>query len=495
MFKKILIANRGEIALRVIRTCQEMGIKTVAVYADNDHLSPHVRTADHAVHIGPAEPKRSYLDQDAIINAALKTGADAIHPGYGFLAENAAFARNCAEAEITFIGPTPQAIEQLGSKTRARTIMKNADIPVIPGMLSGSHKSATIASQAGEMGFPVLIKAVAGGGGKGMRLAADESQIEEMCSSAIGEAQKAFGDGTIYLEKQIDRPRHVEFQILADHHGHIIHLGERECSIQRRYQKIVEETSSPALDSDLRQRMGQAAVTAAQAAGYVNAGTVEFLLDQEGNFYFLEMNTRLQVEHPITEMTTGIDLVRQQLMIAAGEPLNLQQEDINPRGHAIECRIYAEDPSRNFLPCPGSLVVHREPAGPGVRNDCGVYQGGMVPREYDPLISKLITWGENRESARKRMLGALKSYAILGLQTTIPFLLDVLEHPAFIDGQTSTDFIPDHFPSWSPPTNRDPAVIAAYVAAEIQSQLSPTTFHNKKTATLSPWHVLGNWTI
>jgi len=494
MFKKILIANRGEIALRVIRTCQEMGFKTVAVYADTDHLSPHVQAADQAVHIGEPEPELSYLNKDVIISAALKTNADAIHPGYGFLAENAAFAHACAKAGIVFIGPSPQTIKDLGNKTTARTIMENAGIPVIPGMLSGSLNSSSIAAQADKMGFPVLIKAVAGGGGKGMRLAVDKSQTKEMCIAAMSEAHKAFGDGTIYLEKLIEQTRHVEFQILADQHGHIIHLGERECSIQRRYQKIVEETPSPALDSVLRQRMGETAVAAARAAGYTNAGTVEFLLDQNENFYFLEMNTRLQVEHPITEMTTGIDLVRQQIMIAAGEPLTLQQNDIKPHGHALECRIYAEDPSHNFLPCPGRLIVHREPTGPGVRNDCGVYQGGIVPLEYDPIISKLITWGENREATRKRMLRALKEYAVLGVKTTIPFLLDVLEHPAFIDGKTCTNFISSYFPSWSPPAQIHPAAITAYVADKLQSQNSPMS-HSRNETDLSPWHLLGNWKI
>jgi len=493
MFKKILVANRGEIALRIIRTCQEMDLETVAVYDDADRLSPHVRSADQAVYLESAEPGLSYLDQDIIISAALKNGVDAIHPGYGFLAENADFARACTSAGITFIGPPAQAIEDLGNKTKARTIMENAGVSVIPGMLSGSLEPADIASEAAKMGFPVLIKAVAGGGGKGMRLAADESQIKEMCSSAMGEAQKAFGDGTIYLEKLIDRPRHVEFQILADHHGNIIHAGERECSIQRRYQKIVEETPSPALGSRLRQRMGQAAVTAAKASGYANAGTVEFLLDQDGNFYFLEMNTRLQVEHPITEMTMGIDLVRQQIMIAAGEPLGLQQEDVKPRGHAMECRIYAEDPSHDFLPCPGPLLIHQEPKGPGVRNDCGVCQGGTIPLAYDPLISKLITWGENREAARKRMLRALKEYAVLGPETTISFLLDVLEHAAFIAGNTSTDFIARHFPSWSPPKDIPPAAIVAYVAEEIQAQLAETTSAGGHKTEISPWHLLGSW--
>jgi len=493
MFKKILVANRGEIALRIIRTCREMGIQTVAVYSDTDYLSPHVRAADQAVRLETTETELSYLNQEAIINAALQTGTDAIHPGYGFLAENATFVRDCTETGVTFIGPSAETIKSLGNKTAARKIMEDAGIPVIPGMLSGSLQLADIASHAAKMGFPVLIKAVAGGGGRGMRLAADESQIEEMCTSAISEAHKAFGDGTIYLEKLIDQPRHVEFQLLADHHGHIIHLGERECSIQRRYQKIIEETPSTALDPSLRQRMGEAAVAAARAAGYVNAGTVEFLLDQDGKFYFLEINTRLQVEHPITEMTTGIDLVRQQIMIADGQQLALRQEDIIPRGHAIECRIYAEDPSHDFLPCPGPLVVHREPVGPGVRNDCGVYQGGTVSLEYDPLISKLVTWGENRDAARKRMLRALREYAVLGVKTTIPFLLDVLNHPAFIAGKTSTDFIARHASPWSPPAGITAAAIIAWAANELQSPLAKTASTDSDKTNFSPWRLLGSW--
>ena len=493
MFKKILIANRGEIALRIIRTCRDMGIQSIAVFSDIDRKSPHVQFADEAYPLGGATSTESYLNGDKIIRIAKEHGAEAIHPGYGFLAENADFARKIQKAGITFIGPPPEAIELMGSKTAARTLMQAHGVPTVPGTKEAVRTEEEALKIASDIGFPVLIKASAGGGGKGMRLVQSAEELPSALQSAAREAKSAFGDDTVYIEKYLEEPRHIEFQILADHFGHVIHLGERECSIQRRHQKIIEEAPSVVLDDKLRQAMGKAAIQAAKACNYRNAGTIEFMLDKHHNFYFLEMNTRLQVEHPITEMTMGIDLVRQQIMIAAGEPLGLQQEDVKPRGHAMECRIYAEDPSHDFLPCPGPLLIHQEPKGPGVRNDCGVCQGGTIPLAYDPLISKLITWGENREAARKRMLRALKEYAVLGPETTISFLLDVLEHAAFIAGNTSTDFIPRHFPSWSPPKDIPPAAIVAYVAEEIQAQLAETTSAGGHKTEISPWHLLGSW--
>ncbi|MBU0513728.1 MAG: acetyl-CoA carboxylase biotin carboxylase subunit [Proteobacteria bacterium] len=494
MFQKILIANRGEIAVRVIRTAREMGLKTVAVYSEVDARAAHVIEADQALSLGPAEPSESYLNIDRIIQAARASGAEAIHPGYGFLAENPDFAAACEEAGLAFIGPPAGVIRDLGSKTEARRIMASAGVPIIPGTAEGTTDVATVRRQAEEMGFPILVKAVAGGGGKGMRVVAEAEEMAEACQAAISEAAKAFGDGRVYLEKNLVAPRHVEFQILADGLGHAIHLFERECSIQRRHQKIIEETPSTALTPQIREAMGRAAVTAAQASGYVGAGTVEFLLDQDGKFYFLEVNTRLQVEHPITEMTTGVDLVRRQIEIAAGEPLGLSQEDVAPRGHAIECRIYAEDPAEQFFPSPGKITLLREPVGPGVRVDSGIYEGFTVPVEYDPILSKLIVWAHDREAARQRMVRALGGYAVLGIETTVPFLLDVIESAPFREGETRTDFIERHFTAWRPSAPEADVARMAFVIDELRPAARPTG-GDQPRGWPTPWQSLGRWTI
>ncbi len=493
MFKKILIANRGEIALRVMRTCCEMGIGTVAVYSDADTRALHVLEADEAVHLGPAEPAQSYLDIDRIVAAAKETGAEAIHPGYGFLAENAAFAERCEKEGLVFIGPSAGVIRDLGDKITARQIMLKGGVPVIPGMTEAAGDPGAWAAHADEIGYPVLIKAAAGGGGKGMRVVDAPADLAEACEAAAREAEAAFGNGTIYMEKFLAKSRHVEIQILADSQGQAIHLFERECSIQRRHQKIIEETPSPALDADLRTRMGQAAVAAAKASGYVNAGTVEFILDPDGNFYFLEVNTRLQVEHPITEMITGVDLVRQQIEIAADNPLTLAQEDLAIRGHAIECRIYAEDPEQNFMPSPGTITFLQEPSGPGVRNDCGVYSGVEVPMEYDPIISKLVVHAETRETAIARMVRALETYTILGVKTPIGFLLDVLVSQPFVDGDTYTDFIDTHFADWAP----DPAALELAAIAWTADAMAPKIRLIGTGPAVAvhpgPWQTLANW--
>jgi acetyl-CoA carboxylase biotin carboxylase subunit len=492
MFKKILIANRGEIAVRIIRTCREMGIHSVTVYSDVDTAAAHVLEADEAVLLGEPEPSASYLNIERIIDVAKSTGAEAIHPGYGFLAENPEFAKCCETAGITFIGPPSSVLRNLGNKTVARRIMESANVPVIPGMIEPTHDIALLCREAEHIGYPVMVKAVAGGGGKGMRIVFHPEAMEESCISAMSEAEKAFGDGSLYLEKHMKDPRHVEFQMLADHHGNVVHLFERECSIQRRYQKIIEETPSPAMTPTLRKEMGKVAVSAIKASGYINAGTVEFLLDQSGQFYFLEVNARLQVEHPITEMTTGIDCVRQQLEIAAGNPLSFTQGDITHRGHAIECRIYAEDPEANFFPSPGGVTLYREPCGPGIRNDSGIYEGFEVPMEYDPILSKLIVTAQTREATRRRMLRALRTYVILGIRTTIPFLIDVLNSDEFVKGNTHTGFIDHHFENWSQSREDEDAARIAYVIEEITS-------HGKASPKVSekgwptPWETLGQW--
>jgi len=495
MFKKILIANRGEIALRVMRTCREMGIGTVAVYSDVDTRALHVLEADEAVHLGPAEPAKSYLDIDRVIAAAKETNAEAIHPGYGFLAENAVFAERCDQAGLVFIGPPAGVIRDLGDKITARRIMEKGGVPVIPGMNEAAGDPTAWAAHADEIGYPVLIKAAAGGGGKGMRVVDDPEDLAEACEAAAREAEAAFGSGTIYMEKFLSKSRHVEIQILADSKGQAIHLFERECSIQRRHQKIIEETPSPALDAVLRAKMGQAAVAAAQASGYINAGTVEFILDPEGNFYFLEVNTRLQVEHPITEMITGVDLVRQQIEIAAGSPLTLAQEDLTIRGHAIECRIYAEDPAQNFMPSPGTVTYLQEPSGPGVRNDCGVYSGVEVPMEYDQIISKLVVHAETREASIQRMVRALETYTILGVKTPISFLLDVMESQPFADGATYTDFIDTHFADWVPNFADLDLAAVAWVADAMAPRNQPITTAVGQVKHTGPWQTLANWRL
>ena len=469
MFKKILIANRGEIAVRIMRTCREMGIATVAVYSEVDRKALHVLEADQAVFLGDAAPAASYLNIAKIISAAQEAGAEAIHPGYGFLAENPELAAACQRAGLVFIGPAESAIRDLGDKTVARKMMTQNNVPVIPGMSRPDADPESLAREAETIGYPVLIKAAAGGGGKGMRVVGAAEDLKDACTAAAREAQTAFGNGAIYLEKYLAKPRHIEFQILADTHGNVVHLMERECSIQRRHQKIIEETPSTALTADLRDQMGAAAVAAARAAGYVNAGTVEFLLDQDGRFYFLEVNTRLQVEHPITEMVTGIDLVRLQIEIADGQPLSIKQSDIRPRGHAIECRIYAEDPQNGFFPSPGKIVYMQAPEGPGIRNDSGIYSGFQVPVEYDPILSKLVAGAETRQLAIQRMIRALQNYPILGIKTPIPFLIDILQSEAFKSGATFTDFIDAHFGEWQPSVSASDLACIAYVADAVWS--------------------------
>ncbi len=493
MFKKILIANRGEIAMRVIHTCREMGIDTVAVCSDADKKAAHVLAADETVYLGPSEPSESYLNMGRIIAAVKKSGAEAVHPGYGFLAENADFAGQCQDEGIVFIGPPPDVIRKLGDKIASRQLMVNGGVPVTPGLISPAADMEEIRKEASHIAYPVLIKAAAGGGGKGIRMVNAPDELDNACRSAASEAKAAFGDGTIYMEKFLPKSRHVEVQILADTHGNIIHLLERECSIQRRHQKIVEETPSPVLTPALREEMGQAAVTAARVAGYVNAGTVEFILDQNNKFYFLEVNTRLQVEHPVTEMITGIDIVRHQIEIAAGNPLPFSQADIMGRGHAVECRIYAEDPENHFLPCPGEIRFLQEPSGPGIRNDCGVYSGFEVPVEYDPILSKLVAYGENREQAVRRMIRALQSYTVIGIRTPIPFLIDVLQSEPFSEGETYTDFIDTHFRDWTQKSDYADLARISFVVDELTRSYSSANGETLAKGSASPWQTLGNW--
>ncbi len=444
MIKKVLVANRGEIAVRIMRSCREMDIRSVAVFSEADRKSMHVRYADEAYFIGPPPSSDSYLNIDKIIAVAKRAGADAIHPGYGFLSENASFSRRCEEEGIIFIGPSAYSISTMGDKLTARKTMLNSGVPVVPGtseVLKSTEDARRIARQ---IGLPIMIKASAGGGGKGMRLVHYESDIIAAVRAARSEAKSAFGDDTIYIEKYINNPHHIEFQILADTFGNTIHLFERECSIQRRHQKVVEETPSPLMNPQLREEMGRHAVAAAKAVNYRGAGTIEFIVDDDLNYYFLEMNTRLQVEHPITERVVGVDLVKQQINIANGEPLALQQDQLRQNGHAIECRIYAEDPDNNFLPSPGRIQHMTEPLGLGIRHDGYVYEGYEIPHYYDPLISKLIVWGTDRDEAIKRMRRALLAYKITGIRTTIKFLQRIMECPDFQNGKYNTHFVEDH---------------------------------------------------
>jgi acetyl-CoA carboxylase biotin carboxylase subunit len=498
MFKKILVANRGEIAVRVIKACQEMSIATVAVYSEVDRNSLHVQMADEAVCIGPAPAIESYLNMERIIQVAHQTGAEAIHPGYGFLAENSDFSRRCEEEKIVFIGPNSRALELVGDKVRSRQTMEKAGIPIIPGMKRIAKDLSEFEAEAKKIGYPVMVKASGGGGGKGMRIASNPGELRPCLEAGMREAKSAFGDDSVYLEKYIEEPRHVEFQGLADNHGNVVHLFERECSIQRRHQKIVEETPSQALDHELRFHMGETAKKVLQVSGYNNAGTVEFLLDKDKNFYFLEVNARLQVEHPVTELTTGLDLVHQQILIASGEKLPFKQEDFKQRGHAIECRIYAEDPRSNFLPSSGKVLFLKEPKGPGVRHDCGIYSGCDVPIYYDPILAKLIVWAENREMACQRMFRALEDYVILGIKTTIDFLKDVVNHPQFKAGKTTTHFIQQYFYGWEGKKKTEENLRLALIASAFDSlnQTSP----GKGAAAVqrevsTPWQTLGRWRL
>ena len=441
---KILIANRGEIALRILHSCEELGITTVAVHSTIDRQALHVQLADESVCIGPPPSSKSYLNIPNIISAALTRNATAIHPGYGFLAENARFAEICADHQITFIGPSPDAMRAMGDKSTAKKTMQKAGVPTVPGSPGLIESEQDALRIAAEIGYPVIIKATAGGGGRGMRLVREESEFVRMFQAAQGEAEAAFGNGGVYLEKFIERPRHIEFQILADNYGHVIHLGERDCSIQRRHQKLLEEAPSPFLNPKLRQKMGDAAIKAAKSINYTGAGTVEFLVDASGSFYFMEMNTRIQVEHPVTEMITGLDLITEQIRVAQGEKLSLTQSQVNLSGHAIECRINAEDPDQNFRPHPGKISGYLPPGGPGVRVDSHVYTDYEIPPYYDSLIGKLIVWAPNREMAIKRMKRALKECAITGIPTTIDFHRRILETPAFLAGDVYTNFIEEH---------------------------------------------------
>jgi len=465
-FKSLLIANRGEIAVRVIRACHEMGIRTVAVYSEADRDALHVRFAHEAYPIGPPPSSESYLRIDKILDVARRSGAEAIHPGYGFLSENAEFARACRDAGVVFVGPPPEAMEAMGDKVRSRALMAKAGVAVVPGSppLRGA-KDAVAA--AGTIGYPVLLKAAAGGGGKGMRIVRSSDEMPSLFAQAQGEARSSFGDETVFLEKYVDRPRHIEVQVLADAHGTCLHLGERECSIQRRHQKLIEESPSPVIDAATRARIGAMAVTAATACGYVSAGTVEMLRGADGSFYFMEMNTRLQVEHPVTEMVYGIDLVKAMIGVAAGRKIPWSQDQIVARGHAIECRIIAEDPSKGFMPSPGTIRALRAPSGPGVRYDGGVYAGFTVPVHYDPMLAKLITWGANRDEAAARMTRALDELRVDGVKTSIAFHRRVMTHPAFLAGDLHTGFLAEHPELTSPGTDpwlSEVAVLAAAVA-------------------------------
>lgn len=494
MFRKILIANRGEIAVRIMATCHEMGIQTVAVYSEADRYARHVYEADEAYAIGPAPATQSYLRIETITAIAKKSGAEAIHPGYGFLSENAAFAEACEENGIVFIGPSAAAIRLMGSKIAAKQLAQSVEVPTVPGYDGMSQSNATLQDEARRIGFPLLIKASAGGGGKGMRTVVNAEEFLEQLAGARREAQAAFGDETIFLERLIQEPRHVEIQILGDQYGHMIHLGERECSIQRRHQKIIEESPSVALTPELRKEMGAAAVRIARAAEYVNAGTIEFLLDANKHFYFLEMNTRLQVEHPVTEMVTGLDMVRHQLRIAAGEPLNITQEQIQQRGHAIEVRLYAENPEQNFLPSTGTITRFIKAEGPGIRIDSGIADGDEITQFYDPMIAKLIVSGEDRIAAIDRLQRALQQCVIFGVTTNISLLHAINAHPAFRQGNTYTDFLEKHalLTTTSPQGLPDDILIAAALY-EMQQQnvLQPSINGDNPWQQLGPWRMVG----
>ncbi len=487
MIRKILVANRGEIAIRVMRTAKEMGIATVAVYSEADRNAMHVRFADEAVLLGPPPSNQSYLLGDKIIAVAKETGADAIHPGYGFLSENAAFSRKVQEAGIIFIGPDPESIERMGSKIEAKQAVKDFGIPMVPGTdhaISDIKEALDVAEKAG---YPVLIKASAGGGGKGMRVVQNAAEMEEQMHRAMSEAESAFGDSSVFIEKFVTSPRHIEVQVMADRHGNVIYLFERECSIQRRHQKLVEEAPSAVVSESMRKAMGESAVNVARACNYVGAGTVEFLVDADLNYYFLEMNTRLQVEHPVTEFITGLDLVRMQIEVAQGDELKVKQEDLRIHGHAIELRVTAEDPANNFLPDVGKLITYRRPQGAGVRVDDGYEEGMDIPIYYDPLLSKLIVHAENRQLACERMVRAIDEYTISGAATTLPFGRFVMQHEAFLSGQFDTGFIERYFkPDMLQREEEDELAVAAYVATHLQSR--PTAKQTtQQAAQVSNW--------
>lgn len=445
MFNKILIANRGEIAVRIIRACREMGIETVAIYSDIDKDALHVQMADEAVCIGPAKPSESYLNMENIISATVLTGAQAIHPGFGFLSENSKFAEMCAECNIVFIGPDVETMNNMGNKSKAREIMMNAGVPIVPGTDGDVGTSKEALKEADRIGYPVMIKAAAGGGGRGIRIVRSCDELSKMFETAKREAEVAFGDGSMYMEKFVENPRHVEFQILGDNYGNVVHLGERDCSIQRRNQKVLEETPCPIMTEELRKKMGDVAVKAAKAVNYKGAGTIEFLLENKGNFYFMEMNTRIQVEHPVTEMVTGIDLIKEQIKVAAGMPININQEDITFKGHSIECRINAENPAKGFMPSPGTVNVTCIPGGSGIRIDSALYQGYKMPPNYDSMIAKLIVHGKDRNEAISKMKRALEEFVLDGIDTNISFQFDILNNENFQNGNYNTGFINKEF--------------------------------------------------
>jgi acetyl-CoA carboxylase biotin carboxylase subunit len=493
MIKKLLIANRGEIALRVMRSAKEMGIKTVAIFSEADRNALHVQFADEAVCVGPPASAQSYLQADRIIQVCKDLNADAIHPGYGFLSENATFARKVREAGLIFVGPSPEAIELMGSKLAAKQAVSAYDIPMVPGTEEAITDVPAAKKIAHTIGFPILIKASAGGGGKGMRVVEDEASFEEQMQLAVSEATSAFGDGSVFIEKYIGSPRHIEIQVLGDQHGNIVHLFERECSIQRRHQKVVEEAPSAVLTPGLRERMGASAVKVAEACNYYGAGTVEFLVDENLNYYFLEMNTRLQVEHPVTEMITGLDLVKEQIRIAENQPLSFRQEDLKIQGHSIELRVYAEDPLNNFLPDIGRLETYVRPQGHGVRVDDGFTQGMDIPIYYDPMIAKLVSFGKDRKEAIEKMVRAIDEYQITGIQTTLPFGKFVMEHPAFVSGDFDTKFIQRYFtedslkPAPDPETEKVAAVLAAWLLQNNKSSVADSSVSSNGAVTKSAW--------
>jgi acetyl-CoA carboxylase biotin carboxylase subunit len=499
LLHRLLIANRGEIAIRIIRACRELDVESVAVYSEADAGAAHVNAADRAVLLGPAPAAQSYLSIPNILRAVKESGADSVHPGYGFLSENAAFAAACEAARVVFVGPPSDVIASMGSKIEARRVMQAAGVPVVPGEIPDDQSDAGLVRSVERVGLPVLIKASAGGGGKGMRRVTRRDELQEAVSSARREATAAFDDGTLYVERWFDRPRHVEVQVLADAHGRIVHLFERECSIQRRYQKVIEESPSIALTPQLRNELTQAAVTAARSVRYRNAGTIEFLLDTQGGngearFYFLEMNTRLQVEHPVTELVTGVDLVRAQILVASGEPIPWKTDSLGPRGHAIEARVYAEDPARGFLPQAGRIWLYREPSGPGIRIDSGVQEGSEVSVHYDPLLAKVIAVGESRDVAAVRLMDALRRFPILGVRTNIPFLLRVLSHPRFETGQIDAGFLDaeDAMLTASEPESL-PDVVRAAFAAHAHEVGSPRQNSPSAVDSRDPWKRLKGW--
>jgi acetyl-CoA carboxylase biotin carboxylase subunit len=494
MFNRVLVANRGEIALRVIRTLRDMDVESVAVFSEVDDKAPHTLAADQARLLGSSDSGEPYLSVERVVAAALESGSQAVHPGYGFLSENAGLAQACAQAGLVFIGPPAESIRVMGDKLASRRAMQAAGVPVVPGGpedLRAGQDTETLASWAEKIGFPVLVKASAGGGGKGMRVVREAAQLAPALALCRSEAEQAFGDGTVYMERYLERPRHIEFQVFGDCRDHVFHLFERECSVQRRHQKIIEESPSTAVDEDLRVRMGKAAVAAGRAVGYRSAGTVEFLLDASGVFYFLEMNTRLQVEHPVTEEVLGVDLVRAQILTAAGEPLPFDPETLSLRGHAVECRLYAEDPEADFLPQAGRLLLVRLPEGPGVRVDGALRQGDEISHSYDPMLAKVVTWAPDREVALARMERALEDTVVLGIPTNRDFLLDTLRHPEFRAGRLSTQFVEEHMSAWSPPSELPDEVVA--LAAMAGEERATTVAHDGQEP--GPWARLGEWRV